>query len=73
MSLISNLTPFHPKKSAIFQGTRILYGDLTPLIPLSLGRRAKEGLRPSLKLFPLLLGKGKGIKGIGFSSKNLRG
>jgi len=42
MSLISNLTSFYPKKSAIFQGTRILYGNLTPLIPLSFLRRGEE-------------------------------
>jgi hypothetical protein len=33
--LFINLTPFHPEKFVIFQGTRILYGNLTLLAPLS--------------------------------------
>ena len=44
--------PLYPKKSVIFQGTRISYGNLTPCVPLSLLRRGggikKRGLRPLL-------------------------
>jgi hypothetical protein len=37
------------------------------------GRKIKEGEAPLLPTFPLPLSKGKGKKGIGFPSKNLRG
>jgi hypothetical protein len=49
----------------IFQGTRISYGNLTPLIPLSLtrrgGREEKEGLALLLNT-PVKLASFKGEK-----------
>jgi len=35
ISSLSTSPHLYPKKSVIFQGTRILYGNLTPLVPLS--------------------------------------
>ena len=57
-----------------FGGTGSLLHDS----PLSFeGERKKESIREAkpllYKLFPLPLIKGKGIKGIGFPNKNLKG